>query len=316
MTPRSATRLLLAAAWLTAVLGGPAPAQTKAQSKPRAPAPAAAKPPASPCDVLADDPEDPFRTAPGVEKRLIDTAKAIPACKAAVDAAPEDGRVRYALARALDQANDEDAAGDAYQRAAERGYPIAENMVGMLYLQQAHQPDVAAQWIRKSADHGYLPAQMTLGAFYHQGIGVPKDVQQAVAWYRKASDAGYPLAQVTLGALYHKGDGVPQDDQQALALYRKAADAHYSGGENGIGDAYYHGWGVKQDAKQALAWYQKAADQGFPPALAALGVMYHNGEGGLKADDAKAAENLKQAAALGFAPAAPLLAALQQGSAK
>jgi hypothetical protein len=137
-----------------------------------------------------------------------------------------------------------------------------------------------------------------------------------VEWYRKAADAGYPLAEVALAGLYHTGDGVPQDDQQALALNRKAAAANYAGGQSGVGDAYYHGWGVKQDARQALAWYQKAADQGYPPALAALGVMYHNGEGGLKVDDAKAAENLKQAAELGFAPAQPLLAALQQGAPK
>ena len=40
--------------------------------------------------------------------------------------------------------------------------------------------------------------------------------------------------------------------------------------------------------------------------------MYHNGEAGLHVDDAKAADYLKQAADLGFAPARPLLAALQQ----
>ncbi|HEY4030032.1 MAG TPA: tetratricopeptide repeat protein [Caulobacteraceae bacterium] len=323
MTSRTARHLLTAAACWTAVLAGTAFAQTKAPAKAKAAAaakaaaPAAkpsAKPPAGPCDVLADDPADPFRAAPGVEPQKIDPAKAVPTCKAAVDAAPDDGRIRYAYARALQRSGDDAGAVDAYQRAAERGYPIAENLVGMMYLQQARQPDVAAQWLRKSADHGYLPAQMTLGAFYHQGIGVPKDVQQAVAWYRKAADAGYPLAQVALAGLYHKGDGVPQDDQQALALYRKAAAENYAGGQGGVGDAYYNGWGVKQDAKEALAWYQKAADQGYPPALASLGVMYHNGEGGLKVDDAKATENLKQAAELGFAPARQLLAALQQGA--
>jgi TPR repeat protein len=317
MTSRPARHLLMAAACWTALLTGTAFA-AKAPAKAKTPAAAAnpaagAKPAAAPCDVLADDPSDPFRAAPGVEQHLIDAAKAVPTCKAAVEASPEDGRLRYAYARALQRAGDEAGALDAYQRAAERGYPIAENMVGLMY-QQARQPETAAQWIRKSADHGYLPAQMTLGAFYHQGVGVPQDPKQAAEWFRKAADAGYPLAEVALAGLYHKGDGVAQDDQQALVLYRKAAAANYAGGQSGVGDAYYHGWGVKQDAKQALAWYQKAAGQGYPPALAALGVMYHNGEGGLKVDDAKAAENLKQAVELGFAPARPLLAALQQGA--
>jgi TPR repeat protein len=308
--------LLMVAACCTALSTGTAVAQTKAKPKGKPPAATAApaRPAAPECDLLADDPQDPFRVAPGVEDHQIDPAKAVPACKAAVEAAPEDGRLRYAYSRALQRAGDQAGFGDAIQRSAERGYPIAQNMVGMMY-QRAGQPDVAVQLIRRSADQGYLPAQMTLGAFYHNGVGVPKDVQQAVTWYRKAADAGYPLAQVALAGLYHKGDGVTQDDQQALALYRKAAAANYAGGQGGLGDAYYNGWGVKKDEKQALAWYQKAADQGYPPALASLGVMYHNGEGGLKADDAKAAENLKQAVELGFAPAQPLLAALQQGAA-
>ena len=186
MTPRSVTCLVLAAACWTALPGGAALAQTHAKAKAKTPAPAATQAQASPCDILADDPQDPFRSAPGVDAHLIDAAKAVPACKAAVEAAPEDGRLRYAYSRALQRAGDEAGAGDAIQRAAERRYPIAEDIVGMLYL-KAGQPDVAAQLIRRSADHGYLPAQMTLGAFYHQGVGVPQDAKQAVEWYRKAA---------------------------------------------------------------------------------------------------------------------------------
>ena len=313
MSPPLPRHLMTAAVCLAALVGPAAFAQTKSKAPAKASAPAKA-PAASPCDALADDPEDPFRAAPGVEARLIDADKAVAACKAAVEAAPEDGRLRYALSRALQRSGDEAGAVDALQRAAERSYPIAENMVGMLYQQQ-RQPEQAAQWVRRSADHGYLPAQMLLGALYHQGMGVPQDAVQAVAWYRKAADAGYPLAQVALAQLYHKGDGVPQDDAQALAWNHKAAAANYPGGQSGVGDAYYHGWGVQQDAKQAFAWYRKAGDQGYPPALAALGVMYHNGEGGAPKDDAKALDYLKQAAELGFAPAQPLVAALQQSAA-
>jgi TPR repeat protein len=159
MFPRC-TYLLIVVAGLAALAGPAASAQTHAQTHAKPPgkakpaSSAAARAPGSPaptpCDVLADDPEDPFRTAPGVEARRIDPAKAVATCKAAVDAAPEDGRLRYAYSRALQRAGDEAGALDALQRAAERGYPIAENMVGMLYQQQ-RQPEQAVPWIRRSA---------------------------------------------------------------------------------------------------------------------------------------------------------------------
>jgi TPR repeat protein len=230
MIPRSAQSLLLAAACLAA-LGGTAMAQAKA----KAPAKAAgvqakAASAASSCDVLADDPEDAFRTAPGVDMHLIDPAKAVPACRAAVEAAPDDGRVRYALGRALQRAGDDAGALDAYRGAADRGYPVAENMMGAMY-QGARQLETAAQWFRKAADHGYLPAQTALGQYYHNGWGVPKDPRQALGWYIKSAEQSYAPAQVVLGVMYHNGEGVPVNDAEAEKWLQQAAELGYAPGK-------------------------------------------------------------------------------------
>ena len=298
----------LAAALGASCLAGPAAAQS-----PPSQAPTVQSGPTA-CNLMADDPEDPFRIAPGVEAHAIDAAKAVPACEAALAADQMNGRLWYAYARALQRAGDEAGALDAFQRAAERNYPVAENMMGMMY-QNARQFDQAAQWVRRSADHGYLPAQTILGTFYLNGSGVPQDGKQAVAWLTKAADRGYPLAQVNLAAVYHSGlAGIARDDALALQWAKKASDRGYAPAQSMLAGMYHNGWGVKQDDKAALALYLKAADQGYQPAQAQLGLTYHNGWG-VPVDDKKASEWLQQAADAGYQPAADLLIALRQGGA-
>jgi TPR repeat protein len=303
MTDARSRKLALAAAFCLSCFAGTA----------RAAAVAAAPPPPA-CDVLADDPEDPFRAAPGVDQHAIDASKALPACQAALTADDTGGRLWYAYARALQRAQDNKGALDAFQQAAARGYPIAENLLGVMY-QNARQMDQAAVWIRKSADHGYLPAQTILASFYINGWGVPKDGKLAVEWLTKAADKGYPLAQVTLAALYHGGTSVAQNDAMALQWARKAADQNYAPAQSMVGGMYHNGLGVKKDDKKALDLYLKAGEQGYAPAQAELGLMYHNGWGA-PVNDVKAAEWLQMAADMGYAPAATLLAAIKQGPAK
>jgi len=317
MTPRSVRQVLLAAAFYTAAFGGTAFAKTKAKPQPQPQTPPLAQAQANKaddakvraplCDVLADDPEDQFALTRGVDMHSVDAAKAVPACQAAVAAAPEEGRLRYALGRALQRSGDQAGALDAYQRAAERGYPIAENLVGLMY-QNARQVETAAQWIERAASHGYLPAQTIIATFYLQGVGVPKDSAKGVEWLRKAAGQNYPMAETSLSALYLKGDaGVTKDEAQAYQWAKKAADQNYGPAQMLMGEIYLNGSGAaKKDEKAAFAWYLKAADQGIPPAEAQVGAMYHAGVG-VARDDAKAVDWLQKAVDYPFPAAQPLL---------
>ena len=56
-----------------------------------------------------------------------------------------------------------------------------------------------------------IPAQFYLGFMYDNGLGVMKDVKEAVKWYRKAAEQGQANAQNNLGCMYGFGDGVLQD---------------------------------------------------------------------------------------------------------
>jgi hypothetical protein len=77
----------------------------------------------------------------------------------------------------------------------------------------------------KAADQGNAEGESWLGQLYAKGVGVDKDLVQAVAWMRKAADQGEPHACASLGYAYEKGvGGLPQDKEQAIEWYRKAGD--------------------------------------------------------------------------------------------
>jgi TPR repeat protein len=302
------------------------------------------KAPLTDCDRLASAPFDYSRPGgvDGVELESIDAARAVPACRAAVAANPNDPRLAMQLGRALEKAGGADAEALAlYQKAVDAGYVHAMINVGIVYakgLGVPKDPVQAANWYRKSADAGDLTGMISLGVAYvsgagvtknpaeavrlfrvvadagdargmrelgwayNSGVGVPKDIDEAVRWYRKAADAGNAPAMVNLGGLYQYGAGVPKDLAAAADWYRKAADAGNRRGMTSLGLMYENGAGAPKDPAQALSWYRKAADLGDFPGMNLLGGLYLRGVGAPK-DPAEAMNWRRKAADAGFGPA-------------
>jgi TPR repeat protein len=98
---------------------------------------------------------------------------------------------------------------------------------------------------------------------YLNGLGVPKDYQQALVWFQKAAEQGLSSAQFTLGTMYANSEGVPKDDGQAVIWFRKAVEQNYAAAQYNLGKMYQDGRGVPKDAAQAIFWYRKAADQNY-----------------------------------------------------
>ena len=82
-------------------------------------------------------------------------------------------------------------------------------------------------------------------------------------WYRKAADQGNAIAENFVGLSYENGLGVKKDLSEAMRWYRKAADQGNAEAENSIGYLYAHGLSVEQSLFEAMKWYRKAADQGM-----------------------------------------------------
>lgn len=116
----------------------------------------------------------------------------------------------------------------------------------------------ALKWFHKSAEKGMSYSQYMLGMIYGYEV-VPPDWIKAAAWFEKAAEQGHSDAQLKLGFYYQHGRGVKQDYKKAFQLFEQAAAQAHATAMHNIGDAYENGHGIKKDEKQAFSWYMKSA---------------------------------------------------------
>jgi TPR repeat protein len=180
---------------------------------------ASAEDPGAICDQLAGHPFDPHKRAPGVPFANIDAERAVPACRAAVEAAPDKPRYRYQLGRVFHRADKQDEAVALIRAAAEKGYSAAENDLGSSYEHGSAvtKDEVKAlRLYRQAAESGYAPAFFHEGSLYWDGIGTGVDRAEAVRWFKRGADQGDPFSHRRLAELYEVGDQLPQDLERAL----------------------------------------------------------------------------------------------------
>ncbi|MDX2144821.1 MAG: hypothetical protein SFV19_15810 [Rhodospirillaceae bacterium] len=117
------------------------------------------------CDRLAANPPDPDRIAPGVPREAVDLPRAIAACRAAVAAAPETGRLAYQLGRCLFYAGQRQEAFSCFEQAAVLGYRQAHFILGLVMTRRFEglPHDIARiehHW-RQAARLGHASAQVS-----------------------------------------------------------------------------------------------------------------------------------------------------------
>ena len=81
-----------------------------------------------------------------------------------------------------------------------------------------------------------MNAQYDLGVRYDAGLGVPKDVAEAMRWYRLAAEQGNADAQCSLGLMYAHGEGISEDCAEAVRWFRPAAEQGHAEGQTIAGD--------------------------------------------------------------------------------
>ena len=253
------------------------------QAKPAAPTDAETA--ISACDRLAASPIDPTRPAGvvGLEFDELDAASAIPACRAALAAEPDNPRLQFELGRAEMKAGgaDEEVLG-LFRKSAAAGNAGGMNGLGLAYERGIGAPrdmSEALSWYRRSAEAGNRAAMRRLGVVYRKGEGVEKDLAQAANWFRKSADAGDVVAMTDIGLAYLNGWGVRRDQREAVNWFRKGADDGGPASMNHLALCYLHGQGVARDPAEAVRWFRKAADAGNLLAMESLGAAYRNGVG-------------------------------------
>lgn len=77
----------------------------------------------------------------------------------------------------------------------------------------------ALRELRPLAEKGEPLAQVMLGLMYYQGKGVQQDYKEALKLYLRAADQGEATAQMPLGVMYGRGQGVEQDLVEAYVRF-------------------------------------------------------------------------------------------------
>lgn len=218
------------------------------------------------CDFVASHPKDPYNFSYILPTytNYLDPIEAIPACEAAF-AERSDLRNAYLLGRSYDIAEQYDKAFIYLKAAAERGYRIAQNNLGVLYFEGFGIPqdlEKAAYWYRQSASQGDQVAQSNLGVLYREGLGVPQDMDTAFMWFELAARTRDWYAQFNIGFMYLNGFSVEQDYQLAYDWFMVSARQNYAPAMFQLGEMHRLGLNEPADETRALYWYNLAADLG------------------------------------------------------
>ena len=102
----------------------------------------------------------------------------------------------------------------------------------------------------------------SIGIFFEAGMGVEKDIEQAVYWYERSVELGDDLAKSNLADVLRKGtQGYPKDLKRAFELYKSCGlpYAFYR-----VGEFYENGWGVEKDLDKAKEYYRIAYRENHP----------------------------------------------------
>ena len=162
--------------------------------------------------------------------------------------------------------------------------------------------------LESRAKRGDAQAQYDLGLSCLQGMGVEKNMEQAILWISRSAEQGYAPAQCQWGFMLYQG----QRFAEAAQFYRKSADQGYGEGLYNLAVCYERGHGVRQDQELAANYYLKAAQKGVSQAMYNLAQFYLRGVGVKK--DRQEAEKWLVLASESYPPARVLLQQLRGNS--
>lgn len=167
----------------------PAPEQPVAEQQPvKAPSPGPVSPAATAtatteCDALAAHPEDPERPddVRGVADDALNAEGAVAACRKALDAEPDDPRIKFQLARALLFLGQAEESIELLIAAAEDGHGASLAYLGDITLYGVagleSDPETAKNLYTRAAEAGFEPARQ-LAAEIVAGVTADKDPEQ------------------------------------------------------------------------------------------------------------------------------------------
>ncbi len=163
---------------------------------------------------------------------------------------------------------------DAFQllrTSAEMGYLPAQTVVGYFYDTGnivAREPAKAAEWYGKAAAQDDPLAEWLLGRLYLAG-GLQRDLNQAALVLQKSAQQENPFAEYLLGEIRLE----QQNYSDAAKSFRDAAQQGLPHAQQELGVLLEKGQGVPQDKFEAYVWLLVSLDAGNNAAATDLSLL-------------------------------------------
>jgi len=146
---------------------------------------------------------------------------------------------------------------------------------GLKCFEKEEYPEARA-YFEKLAKKGYPRAQNTLGMLYHK----IENYGEALKWLGEAANQQDTDALYNLGVMHYNGHGIPKKNPiEALKWFGEALEKGHLGAPQGIIAAQYNIGMMYLEEKQknylkkALEWFKKAAAGGYGPAKEAFEII-------------------------------------------
>lgn len=125
-------------------------------------------------------------------------------------------------------------------------------------------------------------AYFTLGTYYSNGMGVARNMEQAVAYWQKGKEYPGPVqgtCYLHLAFAYEKGvGGLPKDLRKATEMLKKGSDLGDPDAPFYLSVYYANGdGGLPQSDTDAFNYTQLSAQRGFVKAMFAMGIIFEGG---------------------------------------
>ncbi|XP_023930003.1 protein sel-1 homolog 3 [Lingula anatina] len=131
-------------------------------------------------------------------------------------------------------------------------------------------------WLKYQASQGDLWAMRRLGLLRYWGShGVTRNLTEAVMYYRMAAKAGDPIALFDYGLLQLKGLGIKKNISQALQNLNKSAEMNHGDAWNALGWYYLN---FEDNLNESARCFEKAYSLGSVSAGHNLGYLHHTGQ--------------------------------------
>ncbi|RYH20466.1 sel1 repeat family protein [archaeon] len=182
-----------------------------------------------------------------------------------------------------------------FEKAAEQGNGDAVDNLISFHSSNKSTEAATSAWLAAAAEKGNANAQILLGTYYANGLGVAKDVDEALRLYKLAAAKQNVDALFALGTHYFDGIGVEKDESVGVKYWSKLTP-DFQGFTpvqiRHVACAYLEGiGGVQKHTDAAVRWMTKAADKGDLLALCYKGHWKHE-RGSLMKKDAKEAYSI------------------------